>query len=140
MVLLALALGWAQPVRLGFHVFISSDSRAGIWLASRRGKRPRGWHPVHLCHMAGIQERKETGAVTSASPPRAAWSSVQPQYDCPDFDSACPWYSQSPMMPCCSGHISLLPPVCPSFTGAKQSSLVETCSHPGPRGSLWLFS
>lgn len=57
-------------------------------------------------HMAGIQERKETGAVTSASPPRAAWSSMQPQSDCPDFDSACPWYTQSPKMPCCSGHIS----------------------------------
>lgn len=44
-------------------------------------------------HMAGIQERKETGAVTSASAPRVAWSSMKPQSDCPDFDSACPWYS-----------------------------------------------
>lgn len=44
-------LGWAQPIRLGFHVFISSVLRTGTRQASRRGKRTRGCHPVFHQHI-----------------------------------------------------------------------------------------
>lgn len=96
----------------GWHPGKERDPEAAIqcitvtWPASRKGKKTGGCHQC-ITTMCSLEFHTVT-----------IW--LHP----------CPWHHQSPMLPCCSGHIFILPQRALPLQEQKRARLIETCNHP----------